>query len=66
MGQAGSRCEKEFDTKATLAVKLGCKKPVILSFVSPYCGLCRSLESDLCEVRAMTCMAVTGSICCCW
>jgi hypothetical protein len=62
MGQAGSRCERKFDTKETLALKLGCKNPVILSFVSPHCGLCRSLERDLCEVRVMKCMTV-GSMC---
>jgi len=54
MGQAGSSCKREsFDTKATLAVKLGYQKPIILSFISPYCGLCRSLERDLCEVGAI-------------
>ena len=66
MGQTGSRCVREFDTQATLAVKLGCNKPVILSFVSPYCGLCRSLERDLCEVRNVVHHCRLNVFACCY
>lgn len=47
MGAQGSK----FDSQAEVAAKLASKKPCLLAFMSPQCGLCASLRPSLREVE---------------
>lgn len=39
-----------YDTQSDLAKKLAQKRPVLIAFLQPSCGLCKSLEPHLAQV----------------
>lgn len=54
------RCQR-YDTERDVAVKLSQKKYVLMSFLSPSCGLCASLERELDKVGTGYCSSYGNS-----
>jgi thiol-disulfide isomerase/thioredoxin len=48
MGNASS--SQSYDTQPDLAKKLAQSQPIVIAFLQPSCGLCRSLEPQLAQV----------------
>ncbi|KAL4518379.1 hypothetical protein Ndes2526A_g01187 [Nannochloris sp. 'desiccata'] len=50
MGNTSS--SQSYDTQSNLAKKLAQKRPLLIAFLQPSCGLCKSLEPQLAQTEA--------------